>query len=186
MARTVLARLSGQEALREKAPDGAIASVFKRVLGTGGDQKIKVRGVDDLMVFLRALLQSDPRRAHRRLHHARQGRVGPLGDLPQRRQPAVRPRAPDRRRVGQGRRRIAVHGPAADQRRGPARHPRGRELTHRRRSTPTSATSKRRLAPTQRGSIRMTVEISDVKHLEKVMKSIKNIEGVLAVERAGR
>jgi len=37
-----------------------------------------------------------------------------------------------------------------------------------------------------RGSIRMTVEISDVKHLEKVMKSIKNIEGVLAVERAGR
>ena len=29
----------------------------------------------------------------------------------------------------------------------------------------------------QRGSIRMTVEISDVKHLEKVMKSIKNVEG---------
>ena len=37
-----------------------------------------------------------------------------------------------------------------------------------------------------RGSIRMTVEINDVKHLEKVMKSIKNIEGVLAVERSGR
>jgi (p)ppGpp synthase/HD superfamily hydrolase len=32
----------------------------------------------------------------------------------------------------------------------------------------------------------MTVEISDMKHLEKVMKSIKNIEGVLAVERSGR
>ena len=38
----------------------------------------------------------------------------------------------------------------------------------------------------QRGSIRMTVEISDVKHLEKVMKSIKNVEGVLAVETNGR
>ena len=35
----------------------------------------------------------------------------------------------------------------------------------------------------QRGSIRMTVEISDLKHLEKVMKSIRNVEGVLAVEQ---
>jgi len=32
----------------------------------------------------------------------------------------------------------------------------------------------------------MTVEISDMKHLEKVMRSIKNIDGVLAVERAAR
>ena len=38
----------------------------------------------------------------------------------------------------------------------------------------------------QRGSIRMTVEISDLKHLEKVIKSLKGIEGVLDVERAAR
>jgi GTP pyrophosphokinase len=37
-----------------------------------------------------------------------------------------------------------------------------------------------------RGSIRMTVEISDLKHLERVMKSIQKVEGVLAVERASR
>ena len=37
----------------------------------------------------------------------------------------------------------------------------------------------------QRGSIRMTVEISDVKHLERVMKSVRDVDGVLAVERAG-
>jgi guanosine-3',5'-bis(diphosphate) 3'-pyrophosphohydrolase len=37
-----------------------------------------------------------------------------------------------------------------------------------------------------RGSIRMTVEISDLKHLEKVMRSIRDVEGVLAVERAAR
>ena len=37
-----------------------------------------------------------------------------------------------------------------------------------------------------RGSIRMTVEIADVKHLERVMKSIRTVEGVLAVERASR
>jgi (p)ppGpp synthase/HD superfamily hydrolase len=30
------------------------------------------------------------------------------------------------------------------------------------------------------------VEISDLRHLERVMKAIKNVEGVLAVERASR
>jgi len=34
--------------------------------------------------------------------------------------------------------------------------------------------------------IDMTVEISDLKHLEKVMKSIRGVEGVLGVERAAR
>jgi GTP pyrophosphokinase len=50
-ARTILTRLVGQETLRERAPDGAITSVVKRVLGGGDEQKIKVRGFDDLMVF---------------------------------------------------------------------------------------------------------------------------------------
>ena len=36
----------------------------------------------------------------------------------------------------------------------------------------------------QRGRIDMTVEISDLKHLEKVMKSLKSVEGVIGVERA--
>jgi GTP pyrophosphokinase len=38
----------------------------------------------------------------------------------------------------------------------------------------------------QRGRIDMTVEIRDVKHLEKVIKSIKDVEGVLGVERTTR
>ena len=38
----------------------------------------------------------------------------------------------------------------------------------------------------QRGRIDMTVEISDVKHLQKVIKSIRSVEGVLDVERAAR
>jgi len=38
----------------------------------------------------------------------------------------------------------------------------------------------------QRGRIDMTVEISDVKHLQKVVKALRGIEGVLDVERAAR
>ena len=32
----------------------------------------------------------------------------------------------------------------------------------------------------------VTIEISDLKHLEKVIKSLRGVEGVLGVERAGR
>ena len=32
----------------------------------------------------------------------------------------------------------------------------------------------------------MTVEISDVKHLQKVIKSLRSVEGVVDVERASR
>jgi len=36
----------------------------------------------------------------------------------------------------------------------------------------------------QMGRIDMTVEISDVKHLQKVIKSLRSVDGVLDVERA--
>jgi (p)ppGpp synthase/HD superfamily hydrolase len=38
----------------------------------------------------------------------------------------------------------------------------------------------------QHAHLDMTVEISDLKHLEKVIKSLKNVDGVIGVERAGR
>ena len=37
----------------------------------------------------------------------------------------------------------------------------------------------------QRARIDMTVEISDLKHLEKVIKSLRGVDGVIGVERAG-
>src|SRR5207245_1924278 len=46
----LLARLVPTDALKEKAPEGAVASVVKRVFGTG-EEKIKVKGFDDLLVF---------------------------------------------------------------------------------------------------------------------------------------
>src|SRR5512140_1502413 len=46
----VLVRIVPADKLHEKAPDGPVTSVVRRVLGTG-EEKIKVRGFDDLMVF---------------------------------------------------------------------------------------------------------------------------------------
>src|SRR5215467_13491075 len=46
----VLSKLIPADRLQEKAPEGTIVAAVKRVLGTG-EEKIKVRGVDDLMVF---------------------------------------------------------------------------------------------------------------------------------------
>jgi GTP pyrophosphokinase len=38
----------------------------------------------------------------------------------------------------------------------------------------------------RRGRINMTVEINDMKHLEKVIKSLRGVNGVIDVERAAR
>jgi (p)ppGpp synthase/HD superfamily hydrolase len=38
----------------------------------------------------------------------------------------------------------------------------------------------------QHARLDMTVEISDLKHLEKVIKSLRAVDGVLDVERAAR
>src|SRR5207245_2349486 len=46
----VLAKLVPQEQLKEAAPESGLASVVRRVLGPA-EEKIKVRGFDDLMVF---------------------------------------------------------------------------------------------------------------------------------------
>ena len=185
MARTVLSRLVGQDALREKGPDGAIASVVKRVLGTGGDQKIKVRGVEDLMVFRARCC--NPIRGERIVGYITRGKGVSVHS-------ATCPNVvnllydPDRRidvewdKGTDGspytvRLRISV-----EDRRGILADVSSRIAKINTNIRDVEAT----VGADHRGSIRMTVEISDVKHLEKVMKSIKNIEGVLAVERSGR
>jgi len=59
-----LARTAARRLVRRTTPgegaEGAVASVVKRVFGTG-EEKIKVPGIDDIMVF-RARCQSDSRR----------------------------------------------------------------------------------------------------------------------------
>ncbi len=49
-AKQLLGKLVPGERLREKGPDGFVASAVKRALGSG-EEKIKVRGSDDVLVF---------------------------------------------------------------------------------------------------------------------------------------
>jgi guanosine-3',5'-bis(diphosphate) 3'-pyrophosphohydrolase len=180
-ARTVLTRLVGADALREKAPDGALTSVVKRVLG-GGDQKIKVSGVDDLMVFRARCC--NPIRGEKIVGYITRGKgvsvhaatcpnvVNLLYD-PERRIDVEWDKSADaspytvRLRISVADRR----GILADL------SSRIADINTNIRDMEATVDAERR------GSIRLTVEISDMKHLEKVMRSIKTVDGVLAVER---
>ena len=182
--RAILSRLVGNDALKEPAKDGAIATVVKRVLGTG-EKTIKVSGVDDVMVFLARCcnpIKGEPivgyitRGKGVSVHAATCTNVVNLLYAPERKIPVewdrgsvtlpysvrLKIRVEDRK------------GILAD-------------LSARIADTKTNI---REIEATtdaeQRGFIRVTVEINDVKHLQLVMKSIKKIEGVLDVERAAR
>jgi GTP pyrophosphokinase len=184
-ARAVLSRLAGQEGLQEKAPDSALTSVVKRVLRAGGDQKIKVRGVDDLMVFRARCC--NPIRGERIVGYITRGKgvsvhaatcpnvVNLLYD-PERRIDVEWDGAIDASPYTV-RLRISV-----EDRRGILADVSSRVAKIDTNIRDIEAT----VDPDRRGSIRMTIEINDVRHLEKVMKSIKNVDGVLAVERASR
>ena len=182
--RAVLTRLVGQDALKEPAKDGAIATVVKRVLGTG-EKTIKVSGVDDVMVFLarccnpikgEQIVGYITRGKGVSVHSATCTNVVNLLYAPERKIPVewdthgattsysvrLKIRVEDRK------------GILAD-------------LSSRIAETKTNI---REIEATtdaeQRGFIRVTVEINDVKHLQLVIRSIKKIEGVLDVERAAR
>jgi GTP pyrophosphokinase len=183
-ARAVLGRLVGPDALRER-PDGALTTVVKRVLGTGADEKIKVRGVDDLMVF-RARCCS-PIRGEKIVGYITRGKgvsvhaatcpnvVNLLYD-PERRMDVEWDKGKDASPYTV-RLKIAV-----EDRRG--------ILAEVSSCIAGINTNIRDVEATvdadQLGSIRMTVEIADLRHLEKVMKAIRGVDGVVAVERASR
>ncbi|HEY6358530.1 MAG TPA: TGS domain-containing protein, partial [Vicinamibacterales bacterium] len=183
-ARAVLTRLVGQDTLRERAPDGAFTTVVKRVLG-GGNQKIKVRGVDDVMVFRARCC--NPIRGETIVGYITRGKgvsvhsvtcpnVVNLLYAPERRIDVEWDRSsdpsPDTVRL-----KIAV----AD-RRGILADVSSRIAGINTNIRDFEAT----VDADHQGSIRMTVEITDVKHLDRVMKAIRGVDGVLAVERASR
>src|SRR5882762_3272678 len=180
----VLVRLVPVDSLREKAPEGAVASVVRRVLGSG-EEKIKVKGFDDLMVF-RARCCS-PIRGEKIVGYVTRGKGVSVHS-------ATCPNVVNL--LYDPERRIEVEWDKSD---AVARYTVKLTMEVEDRKGLLAAVSakiadintniKNMEAHTDdaRGArIDVTVEINDLKHLEKVIKSLRGVEGVLGVERAGR
>jgi len=184
-ARAVLSRIVGQDTLHEKAPDGALTSVVKRMLGSGGDSKIKVRGMDDLMVFRARCC--NPIRGEKIVGYITRGKGVSV-------HAAVCPNVvnllydPDRR-IDVEWDKTADASPYSVRLRISVADRRGilADVSSRISDINTNIRDvEATVDDGQRGSIRMTVDINDLKHLDKVVKSLKSVEGVLAVERTRR
>jgi GTP pyrophosphokinase len=183
-ARAVLARAVGPEALREKAGE-VQPPPARRPSTAADDQKIKVRGIDDLMVFRARCC--NPIRGEKIVGYITRGKgvsvhavscpnvVNLLFD-PERRIEVEWDTGHDALPY------IVRLKISVEDRRGILA-----DVSSRIADIDTNIKDVEATAGTDhRGSIRMTVEISDLKHLERVMKSIQKVDGVLAVERASR
>jgi GTP pyrophosphokinase len=184
--KSVLAKLVPHEQLKETPETGLaqVASVVRRLVGPA-EEKIKVRGFDDLMVFRARCC--NPIRGEKIVGYITRGKgvsvhsatcpnvVNLLYD-PERRIDVEWDKATDAspytvRLSLQVEDRKGILADVTSKIAGINTNIRNVEAT-------SDADS--------RGRIDMTVEISDVKHLQKVIKSLRSVEGVVDVERASR
>jgi GTP diphosphokinase / guanosine-3',5'-bis(diphosphate) 3'-diphosphatase len=181
-ARNVLARFVPQAELKE-TPDTGIASVVRRVLGTGED-KIKVRGIDDLLVFRARCC--NPIRGEKIVGYITRGKgvsvhsatctnvVNLLYD-PERRIDVEWDKGKDSSTY------IVRLSMQVEDRKGILA-----AVSSKIASINTNIRNVEATVDNERGRIEMTVEITDLKHLQKVVKALRTIEGVLDVERGAR
>ncbi|MDQ3169721.1 MAG: bifunctional (p)ppGpp synthetase/guanosine-3',5'-bis(diphosphate) 3'-pyrophosphohydrolase [Acidobacteriota bacterium] len=168
-AKQVLTRLSGSETLQERPAESALTAVVRRVLGTGAsEQKITVRGFDDLMVFRARCC--NPIRGEQIVGYITRGKgvsvhsascpnvVNLLYD-PERRIDVEWDKTGDAAPYTV---RLKIH---VEDRKGILA-----DVSTRIAGINTNIQNMEATSDEQRGSIRMTVEISDMKHLEKVIK----------------
>jgi guanosine-3',5'-bis(diphosphate) 3'-pyrophosphohydrolase len=182
-AKAVLTRLVPSDRLREKAPDGPVTAAVRRVLGTG-EEKIKVRGFDDLMVFRARCC--NPIRGEKivgyitrgkgvSVHSATCSNVMNLLYDPERRIEVEWDKGSEESRYT-----VKLTMEVEDRK--------GLLAAVSARVADINTNIKNMEARTGEDGARidMTVEISDLKHLEKVIKSLRAVDGVIGVERAGR
>jgi GTP pyrophosphokinase len=181
--KAVLAKLVPQDQLKEAPPETGLASVVRRVLRTG-EEKIKVRGVDDLMVFRARCC--NPIRGEQIVGYITRGKgvsvhsascpnvLNLLYD-PERRIDVEWDKGADTAPYTV---RLSIQ---VEDRRGILA-----DVSAKIAGINTNIRNVEATTTDQMGRIDMTVEISDVKHLQKVIKSLKSIDGVVDVERASR
>jgi guanosine-3',5'-bis(diphosphate) 3'-pyrophosphohydrolase len=173
--------------LKEKGPESGVVSAVKRVLMPGsGSDKIKVRGTDDILVFRAKCC--NPIRGERIVGYITRGKGVSVhaGNCPN----VVNLMFDPERRID-----VEWDSAGGDQapytvrltmqvedRRGMLA-----EISAKVSDINTNITNmEARTGDDQQARIDMTVEIKDVKHLDKVIKSIKGVQGVLGVERTAR
>ena len=181
-AKAVLAKLVPQEQLKE-SQESALTSVVRRVLGTG-EEKIKVRGIDDLMVFRARCC--NPIRGEQIIGYITRGKgvsvhsaacpnvVNLLYD-PDRRIDVEWDKGSDPSPYTV---RLSIQ---VEDRKGILA-----DVSSKIAGINTNIRNVEATTTDQMGRIDMTVEISDVKHLQKVIKSLRSVAGVVDVERASR
>jgi guanosine-3',5'-bis(diphosphate) 3'-pyrophosphohydrolase len=181
-AKAVIGKLVPQEQLKE-APETGIASVVRRVLGAG-EEKIKVRGIDDLMVFRARCC--NPIRGEKIVGYITRGKgvsvhaatcpnVMNLLYDPERRIDVEWDKGTDAAPYTV---RLSIQ---VEDRKGILA-----DVSSKIAGINTNIRNVEATVDDQMGRIDMTVEISDVKHLQKVIKSLRSIDGVVDVERASR
>jgi guanosine-3',5'-bis(diphosphate) 3'-pyrophosphohydrolase len=186
-ARQVLAKLVPDEQLQErdeKAQSGMLAAV-RRVFSGAGD-RIKVRGADDMLVFRARCC--NPIRGEKIVGYITRGKGVSVHAV-------TCPNVlnlmydPDRRidvawdsDAGEARYSVRLTLEVEDRRGMLA------EVSARVAGVDTNITKIEALTSTDdnRGRIDMTIEIGDLKQLEKVVKSLKKVGGVLSVERSAK
>ncbi len=181
--KSVLAKLVPNEQLKE-TPESGLASVVRRVLGPA-EEKIKVRGFDDLMVFRARCC--NPIRGEQIIGYITRGKgvsvhaaactnvVNLLYD-PERKIDVEWDKGSDTSPYTV---RLTLQ---VEDRKGILADVTSRIAGINTNIRNVEATSE----ADARGRIDMTVEISDLKHLQKVVKALRSVEGVVDVERASR
>ncbi|HEV3141014.1 MAG TPA: RelA/SpoT family protein, partial [Vicinamibacterales bacterium] len=184
-AKQLLGRLVPPERLREKAPEGPVVAAVRRVLG-GGEERIKVRGGFDEVLVFRARC-CNPIRGEKIVGYITRGKGVSVHT-------AACPNVVNL--LYDVERRIDVEWDSSD-----AASSYTVKLTMEvedRKGVLAAVSAKIAGINTniknmeahtdedRRARIDVTVEISDLKHLEKVIKSLRGVDGVLDVERAGR
>jgi len=187
-AKQLLGKLVPAERLREKPPDGIVAAAVKRAFGSG-EEKIKVRGSDDVLVFRAKCC--NPIRGEKIVGYITRGKGVSVHS-------ATCPNVVNL--LYDPERKIEVEW---DKRSGAeAAAPYTVKLTMEvedRKGVLAAVSAKiadintniknmeaRTGDENQPARIDVTVEISDVQHLDRVIKSLRTVNGVLDVERAGR
>jgi GTP diphosphokinase / guanosine-3',5'-bis(diphosphate) 3'-diphosphatase len=183
-ARMVLGKLVPSEQLQERPPENKVVSVVRRVLRSGED-RIKVSGIDDLMVSRARCC--NPIRGEKIVGYISRGKgvsvhsascpnVMNLLYDPERRIEVEWDKGTDEARYTV---RLTMQ---VEDRKGILADVSAKVADVNTNITSVEAT----IDDDHRGRINMTVEINDLKHLEKVLKSLRTVAGVLDVERAAR